>query len=53
MQFYIVNNNGILPIEYASYEAACADCEFGEFVYVADNLQTLEESLDDGEESSK
>jgi len=51
MFFYIVNNNGVLPIEYKSFESACADCESGEFVFIADNLETLEESLDDSEES--
>jgi len=52
MPFFIVNNNGVLPIEYKSYETACADCEWGEFVYMADSLETLEDSLEDSEDSS-
>ncbi len=47
MPFYIVNANGILPIEYSAYEAACADCEGGESVFLANDMETLEESLDD------
>lgn len=51
MRFFIVNSNGILPVEYSSYEAACADCETGEYVYIADNMETLEDSLDDKEDA--
>ncbi|MGE5390621.1 MAG: hypothetical protein ACM3PE_06100 [Deltaproteobacteria bacterium] len=50
MVFYIVNKNGILPVKYQSWEAACADCEYGELVFIADDLETLEQSLDDPEE---
>lgn len=50
MYFYLVNNNGILPVQYSSWEAACADCEYGELVFVADDLKTLEESLEPDEE---
>jgi len=52
MYFYIVNSNGILPVEYHSYEGACADCDPGEVVFIADNLEILEESLDDHDEAS-
>lgn len=48
MPFFIVNQNGIYPIEYGSYEQACANCESGEWVFIADSMEFLEECLDSG-----
>ncbi|NLV22311.1 MAG: hypothetical protein GXY49_10045 [Syntrophomonadaceae bacterium] len=45
MPFFIVNANGIYLQEYSSYEQAGADCEAGEFVYLADSMNSLEEIL--------
>lgn len=46
MPFFIVNSNGIYPVEYGTYELASAHCEAGEYVYIADSLEFLEECLD-------
>jgi len=45
LPFFIVNANGIYLQEYSSYEQAGADCEAGEFVYLADSMNSLEEIL--------
>lgn len=47
MPFFIINANGIYPFEYKSYEQAGADCEPGEFVYIADNMEILENILEE------
>ena len=47
MPFFISNANGIYPVEYSSYEQAGADCEPGEYVYIADSIEILEEILDE------
>jgi hypothetical protein len=46
MPFFIINVNCIYPVEYSSYEQAGADCEPGEFVYMADSIEILEEILE-------
>lgn len=47
MPFFIINANGIYPVEYSSYEQAGADCEPGEYVYIADSIEILEEIMDE------
>lgn len=47
MPFFIINANGIYPAEYSSYEQASAACEPGEYVYIADSFEILEEILDE------
>lgn len=47
MPFFIINHNGIYPMEYSNYEKAGADCEPGEYVYFADSMEILEEILDE------
>ncbi len=46
MPFFIVNINGIYPMEYTTYAQACADCEGGEYVYISDSIEVLEECLE-------
>ncbi len=46
MPFFIINVNGVYPMEYQSYEHACADCEAGEYVYIADSFEVLAECLE-------
>ncbi len=47
MPFFIINANGIYPVEYSSYEQAGADCEPGEYLYMADSIEVLEEILEE------
>lgn len=47
MPYFIINSNGIYPVEYNSYEMAGADCEAGEYIYFADSIEILEEVLDE------
>ena len=46
MPFFIINANGIYPLKYDSYEQASADCEAGEYVYIADSVAMLEDILE-------
>lgn len=46
MPFFIVNQNGIYPFAYESYEQAGENCESGEFIFVADSMEFLEELLE-------
>jgi hypothetical protein len=54
VKFYIVSNDGyILPLEYTSYESACANCEPNEVVYMADSLDFLEQCLQPQEDAAE
>lgn len=46
IQFFLVSRAGyILPYAYNSYEAAAANCDRGEMVFLAESLEELEYSL--------
>lgn len=47
-KFFIVGYEGyIIPVEYNSYENACANCDSDEMVFLSSSLEELEACLED------
>jgi len=45
--FYIVSEYGyVLPMSYNSFESAMANCDLNEMVYLADSIESLEQTLE-------